>query len=59
MSKEQLDLLHYMNRVKQLEILLEEEKVKNFSLRRLLAKVRFAAMPLLTELQNVKGGIKE
>ncbi len=59
MSKEELDLLHYKNRCRQLEILLEEEKVKNFSLRRLLAKVRFAAMPLLTELQNVKGGIKE
>lgn len=59
MSKEQQELLYYRNKCHQLEQLLEEEKVKNFSLRRLLAKVRFAAMPLLTELQNVKGGIKE
>lgn len=55
MSKDQADLLYYKNRCRQLEQLLEDERVKNFGLRKLLAKVRFAAMPLLTELQNVKG----
>lgn len=58
MSKEESDLLFYKNKCHQLTQLLDTERTRNFSLRRLLAKVRFAAMPLLTELQNVKG-IKE
>lgn len=59
MSKEQLDLLYYKNKCHQLEQLLEDEKVKNFSLRRLLTKIRFQALPFLTEIQNIKGGMKE
>lgn len=54
MSKEQLDLLHYQNRVHQLEQLLEIEKVKNYELRRFLVELRFLAKPVLSKLEKVK-----
>ena len=58
MSKEQLDLLHYINRCHQLEQLLEVERVKNFELRRFLVELRFLAKPVLSKLEKVKG-VKE
>jgi hypothetical protein len=58
MSKEELDLLHYKNKVHQLEQLLEVERVKNFELRRFLVELRFLAKPVLSKLEKVKG-VKE
>lgn len=53
MSKEQQDLLYYMNKVNQLEQLLEVERVKNYSLRKLLVELRFASLPFLNKIQNI------
>lgn len=58
MSKEQLDLIRYVNRCHQLEQLLEVERVKNFELRRFLVELRFLAKPVLNKLEKVKG-VKE
>jgi hypothetical protein len=59
MSKDQLDLLHYMNKCHQLEQLLETERIKNYELRKFLVELRFLAKPVLSKLEKVKGGIKE
>lgn len=55
MSKDQLDLLYYKNKVHQLEQLLEAERVKNYELRRFFVELRFAAKPVLSKLEKVKG----
>ena len=55
MSKEDLELLHYKNKVHQLEQLLEAEKLKNYELRRFFVELRFAAKPILSKLEKVKG----
>lgn len=55
MSKEDLELLHYKNKVRQLEQLLEAEKLKNYELRRFFVELRFAAKPILSKLEKVKG----
>lgn len=54
MDKEQLDILHYSNKVRQLQQLLEVERVKNFSLRRLLCEIRFQAKPFLNKLDKIR-----
>ncbi len=58
MSKEQLDLLHYRNKCRQLEQLLETERIKNYELRKFLVELRFLAKPVLSKLEKVKG-VKE
>lgn len=54
MSKEDLDLLYYKNKVRQLEFLLEQERVKCFGLKRLICEARFSLQPLLTKLDRVR-----
>ena len=56
MSKDQADLLHYQNRCRQLEYLLEQERIKNFGLKRLIVETRFQLQPLLAKLDRVKKG---
>ena len=56
MSKTELDLLHYINKVKQLEYLLEQERIKVFGLKRLIVETRFQLQPLLAKLDRVKKG---
>lgn len=58
MSEQQKYVLHLENKVRQLEYLLQQERAKNFSLRKLLVKIRFQALPFLTEIQNIKGGVE-
>jgi hypothetical protein len=53
MSKEDQHLLHLTNKVKQLEYLLEQERVKNFGLRRLLVELKFMAKPFLNKLEKI------
>lgn len=53
MSEQQLYTLHLENKVKQLEYLLEQERVKNYSLRKLLVELRFASLPFLNKIQNI------
>lgn len=55
MSEQQLRELHLQNKVRQLEQLLEQEKVKNFGLRRLFAELRATGIPMLRKLEKVKG----
>lgn len=55
MSEQQLRELHLQNKVHQLEQLLEQEKVKNFGLRRLFAELRATGIPMLRKLEKVKG----
>lgn len=54
MDKEQLDILHYSNKVRQLQQALEYERVRNFSLRRLLCEIRFQAKPFLNKLDKIR-----
>jgi hypothetical protein len=56
MSKTELDLLHYINKVKQLEWLLEQERIKNFGLKRLIVETKFQLQPLLAKLDRVRKG---
>ena len=56
MSKTELDLLHYINKVKQLEYLLEQERIKNFGLKRLIVETKFQLQPLLAKLDRVRKG---
>lgn len=53
MSKQEVDLLHYTNRVKQLEYLLEEEREKNKRLMTAIAEVRFEGRSLLKKLEKL------
>lgn len=53
MSKEQLDLLHYMNKVKQLQQLLEQSEKDNKRLKRLLAELSFTAKGFLSKLERI------
>lgn len=53
MSKQEADLIHYMNRVKQLEWLLEEEREKNKRLMTAVAEVRFEGRSLLKKLEKL------
>jgi hypothetical protein len=53
MSKEQLDLLHYMNRVRQLEQLLEQSEKENKKLKRVLAELSFDAKNWLAKLGRI------
>jgi hypothetical protein len=55
MSKEDLDLLYYKNKCHQLQQLLDAEKLKNYELRRFFVELRFAAKPVLSKLEKVKG----
>lgn len=54
MSEQQLRELHLQNKVHQLEQLLEAERVKNYSLRRLLCEIRFQAKPFLIKLDKIR-----
>lgn len=56
MGKQELDLLFYMNKVRQLEQLLEVERVKCFGLKRLIVETRFSLQPLLNKLDRVRKG---
>ena len=56
MSKQEQDLLHYINKVKQLEWLLEQERIKNFGLKRLIVETKFQLQPLLAKLDRVRKG---
>ena len=53
MSKEQLDLLHYQNKCQQLQQLLDAEREKTLKLKKILAEVRFAALPFLKKLERL------
>jgi predicted transcriptional regulator len=53
MSKEQLDLLYYMNKVHQLEQLLEQSEKENKRLKRLLAELSFTAKGFLSKLERI------
>lgn len=55
MSKEELDLLYWKNKAHQLQQLLDAEKLKNYELRRFFVELRFAAKPVLSKLEKVKG----
>lgn len=55
MSEQQLRELHLQNKVRQLEQLLEQEKIRNFGLRRLFAELRATGIPMLRKLEKVKG----
>lgn len=56
MSEQQKYVLHLENRVKQLEYLLEQERIKSFGLKRLLVEARFQLQPLLSKLDKVRKG---
>lgn len=54
MSEQQLQIIQLQNKVWQLEQLLEVERVKNYSLRRLLCEIRFQIRPLWNKLDKIK-----
>ena len=56
MSEQQLRELHLQNKVRQLEYLLEQERIKCFGLKRLLVEARFQLQPLLAKLEKVRKG---
>ena len=56
MSEQQKYVLHLENKVKQLEYLLEQERIKSFGLKRLLVEARFQLQPLLSKLDKVRNG---
>ncbi len=53
MSKTEADLLHFQNRVKQLDYLLSEEKEKNRELLKLIAEAKFAMRPWIKRLERL------
>lgn len=59
MSEQQLRELHLQNKVRQLEYLLEQERIKCFGLKRLLVEARFQLQPLLAKLEKVRKGVNE
>lgn len=54
MSDDKLRVLQLENKVHQLTQLLEDERVKNFSLRRLICEVRFQLRPLWNKLDKIR-----
>lgn len=56
MSEQQKYVLHLENKIKQLEYLLEQERIKSFGLKRLICEARFSLQPLLNKLDRVKRG---
>lgn len=56
MSEQQLRELQLQNKVRQLEYLLEQERIKCFGLKRLLVEARFQLQPLLAKLDRVRKG---
>jgi hypothetical protein len=54
MSEHQLRVLHLENRLHCVEQLLEAERVRNFSLRKLLCEMRFMAKPFLLKLDKIR-----
>lgn len=56
MSEQQLQIIQLQNKVKQLEYLLEQERVKNFGLKRLIVEAKFQLRPLLNKLEKVRKG---
>jgi hypothetical protein len=54
MSDDKLRILHLENRLRCVEQLLEAERVRNFSLRRLLCEVRFQLRPLWNKLDKIR-----
>jgi hypothetical protein len=56
MSEQDKHLLHLANKVKQLEYLLEQERIKNFGLKRLIVETKFQLQPLLAKLDRVRKG---
>ena len=54
MSEQQLQIIQLQNRVNQLSQLLEVERVKNYSLRRLLCEIRFQIRPLWNKLDKIR-----
>jgi hypothetical protein len=53
MTKEQQDLLHYMNKTHQLQQLLEAEREKNKRLVRAIAEIKFEGRSLLKRLEKL------
>lgn len=53
MSKEQQDLLHYQNKCHQLTQLLEVEREKVKTLKRIIAEVSFGGKSLMKKLESV------
>lgn len=56
MSEQQLRELHLQNKVRQLEYLLEQERIKCFGLKRLIVEAKFQLRPLLNKLEKVRKG---
>lgn len=54
MSDKDLQILQLQNKVSQLTQLLEVERVKNYSLRRLLCEIRFQIRPLWNKLDKIR-----
>lgn len=54
MSEQQLQIIQLQNKVNQLSQLLEVERVKNYSLRRLLCEIRFQIRPLWNKLDKIR-----
>lgn len=54
MNEQQLQIIQLQNKLHQLEQALEYERVKNFSLRRLLCEIRFQAKPFLNKLDKIR-----
>lgn len=54
MSEQQLQIIQLQNKVNQLSQLLEVERVKNFTLRRLLCEIRFQIRPLWNKLDKIR-----
>lgn len=56
MSEQQLQILQLQNKVKQLDYLLEQERIKCFGLKRLIVEAKFQLRPLLNKLEKVRKG---
>jgi hypothetical protein len=56
MSEHQKYVLHLENKVKQLEYLLDQERVKCFGLKRILIEARFQLTPILGKLDSIRRG---
>lgn len=54
MSEDKLRILQLENKLHQLEQLLEVERVKNFSLRRMICEIRFQLRPLWNKLDKIR-----
>lgn len=54
MSEQQLQIIQLQNKIHQLQQALEYERVRNFSLRRLLCEIRFQAKPFLNKLDKIR-----